>query len=614
MATYKEIKGVTVQTLDSDPVEFVGSWSSQPTLNTTRNQAAGFGTASNMGAAGGNTGSLVTNFELWDGTSWTETTEINTARRNARGVGTYTEGLIFGGWHPPAGSVNTEDWNGTAWTEVNDMTRPGARQSQGSFGIYTAAITAGGEPGTGSFQLVEKWDGTNWTEVNELNTGRSGAMGFGILTSGFIISGYSPPAPPGGVVTNVESFNGTSFTETTDINSGRGAGGATGTTTAGITYGGQTPAGSNVTKTESWDGSSWTEVNDLSTGRTDGSWTPSPSSGNRSALFVDGGVPGSPGFASSAEEWSFPPPTSVALTEGDIFLSGGGTTLKGFGKAAGIPAGTWASGTDIPTANRSMGIFGPSTSTIIGGGYEPGGSATNAYSWNGSSWSDIAELNANKNEGVGYGNSSTSGFINKGTNEEWDGSSWTERNDLNTTRVLAAAAGSSTAALIAGGEVNPSAVTESWDGTSWTEVGDLNEGRYGAGLSGTQTAAIFATGVEYPGGSKTANAETWNGSSWTEGNNVNEARVRLGYSSKSVSIAMIFAGENASNAHSANTEIYNGTSWTEINNMSTARRSVAAGISGSASSGSLAIGGNPPTVATVEEWSVDNALGTITLS
>ena len=28
MATYKEIKGVTVQTLDEDPVQNVGSWSS----------------------------------------------------------------------------------------------------------------------------------------------------------------------------------------------------------------------------------------------------------------------------------------------------------------------------------------------------------------------------------------------------------------------------------------------------------------------------------------------------------------------------------------------------------------------------------------------------------
>ena len=45
----------------------------------------------------------------------------------------------------------------------------------------------------------------------------------------------------------------------------------------------------------------------------------------------------------TTEEWSFPPPTAAILTEGSIFLSGG-TTLKGFGKAAGIPAATWASG------------------------------------------------------------------------------------------------------------------------------------------------------------------------------------------------------------------------------------------------------------------------------
>ena len=36
MATYKEIKGVTVQALDDDPVEFVGSWSSGGALNAGR--------------------------------------------------------------------------------------------------------------------------------------------------------------------------------------------------------------------------------------------------------------------------------------------------------------------------------------------------------------------------------------------------------------------------------------------------------------------------------------------------------------------------------------------------------------------------------------------------
>ena len=605
MATYKEIKGVTVQTRDEDPVVNAGSWSSGGSLNNIRYGAFGFGIQTAAIVATGSSPpfspSLAPVVEQYNGTSWTEIADVNQTRNLGGAAGTVTEGLIFGG--TPGSHNETEDWNGSAWTEVNNL-NTGRQQCSGN-GTGTAAIAVAGYT-TANVNNVETWDGTNWTETTENNTSRRGLFGVGPYTGTIVF---------GGKITNTsalaETWDGSSWTETGDLNQARTLiGGSGSSSTDGLAFGGATgPTSGSYANTENWNGSAWTEVADLATARQAGA-----SAGtSTSALFSSGTTDGGSTIPSQSEEWSFPPVTQAKLKEGMIFLSGG-TTLKGFGKAAGIPAGTWASGTDMPTANRSQGMFGPSTSTIIGGGYEPGTSSTNAYSWNGSSWSDIAELNANKNEGVGFGNSSTSGFINKGTNEEWDGSSWTERNDLNTTRVLAAAAGSTTAALITGGEVNPSAVTESWDGTSWTEVGDTNEGRYGAGLSGTQTSAIFATGVEYPGGSKTANAETWNGSSWTEGNNVNESRVRLGYSSKGVSIAMIFAGENASNAHSANTEIYNGTSWTEINNMSTARRSVAAGISGSASSGSLAIGGNPPTVATVEEWSVDNALGTITFS
>ena len=43
MTTYKEVKGVTIQTLDSDPVENVGSWSSGGSLNEERYGAFGFG-------------------------------------------------------------------------------------------------------------------------------------------------------------------------------------------------------------------------------------------------------------------------------------------------------------------------------------------------------------------------------------------------------------------------------------------------------------------------------------------------------------------------------------------------------------------------------------------
>ena len=41
MATYKEIKGVTVQTLDEDPVGAGGSWSSGGNLNTNLRYGTG---------------------------------------------------------------------------------------------------------------------------------------------------------------------------------------------------------------------------------------------------------------------------------------------------------------------------------------------------------------------------------------------------------------------------------------------------------------------------------------------------------------------------------------------------------------------------------------------
>ena len=45
------------------------------------------------------------------------------------------------------------------------------------------------------------------------------------------------------------------------------------------------------------------------------------------------------------------------LTEGDLFLSRG-TTLKGFGRAAGIPTATWASGAGLGTGRNNSAGFG----------------------------------------------------------------------------------------------------------------------------------------------------------------------------------------------------------------------------------------------------------------
>ena len=74
MSTYKQIKGVTVQTRDSDPVIgglAGGSWSAGGTTGTTAQARFGFGTLTAGVACGGNTGPGVFtgNTEKYDGTS-----------------------------------------------------------------------------------------------------------------------------------------------------------------------------------------------------------------------------------------------------------------------------------------------------------------------------------------------------------------------------------------------------------------------------------------------------------------------------------------------------------------------------------------------------------------
>jgi hypothetical protein len=630
MANLKTFSGFPIQNLTSDPVPYAqaladnpysGAWASQTSLNTTRSQAAGFGTVSNMGVAGGNTGSVVNNFELWNGSSWTETTEINTARRNARGVGAYTQGMIFGGYTATAGSANTETWNGSAWTEVNDMTRPGGQQSQASFGTYTDAIAAGGEPGTGSFQLVEKWDGTNWTEVNELNTGRQSAMGFGIITSGFVIGGYSPPSPPGNVVTNVESFNGTSFTETTDINTARGGGGATGNTTAGLIYGGQNPGSSARTETESWNGSAWTEVADLATGRTDGSWTPSPSSNNTSALFVSGAVPGSPGFSSATEEWAFSglnPATTPAADYSDAIVGQiYYNSTSGQFKAIKTGVGSWASGTSMPSASAGRGMAGPTTAAIAYGGTGPPGTASQTLTeyYDGSSWSEQADLNQGRFMGspATLGSQTAALFAGgayNGTNqanvESWNGSAWSEVNNVPTAaHSYAAGAGTQTAALSIGAGPPNRALVASWDGSNWTDVAELNTGRYFNSAAGTQTAGITFSGDTGPP-TFTANTETYNGSSWTEVAELNTARATGGGAGTQTSALMITG--NTYPPIVANVEQWDGTSWTEV-------AEIRPGSTGATASNAMIAGGQPPYMANVEEWEIPGfAINTVTTS
>ena len=598
MATYKEIKGVTIQTLSEDPVVGGvpgGTWASGGTMNTARSQGAtclvGIQTAA-IFIAGENPGpSNVALVESYDGSSFTEIADVNTARRIAGASGIQTAALFFGGY--TSGNVgNTESWNGSSWTEVNDLNS--ARRSMGGSGTYTAALCAGG--GNASGAETETWDGSSWTEVADLNEGRSAAPAVGTQTASIIIG----EAPNGALV---EQWDGSSWTEVGDLNTGR-YGAAGGLYNSALLF--QGTNGTKQTLTEFWDGTSWTEVADTSQAKQDVSGAGASSS---AALSAGGYITN---FSATSEEFSTAPVTAAILTEGSMFLSGG-TTLKGFGKAAGIPAATWASGGNLNEGRNAGGSAGIQTAALFfAGDPASAGTTANTESYNGTSWTEVNDLNTARREvftGVGLVYTAAlcvgSGSPSAAIVESWDGSSWTEVGDLNASKGFGGSSGTQTSALAYGG-TSATANTESWDGSSWTEVSNLNTGRGDLpGASGTSNLSAICVGG-YASPNNKANTETWDGTSWTEVGDLNAAKRGMGSAKQSVSSTIVFGGTPGG----ATTESWNGSSWTEVNDLANSRNQL--GGAGSSAVSAIAFGGNTDTY--TEEWTADNALADVTVS
>ena len=69
---------------------------------------------------------------------------------------------------------------------------------------------------------------------------------------------------------------------------------------------------------------------------------------------------------------------------------------------------------------------------------------------------------------------------NTGATETWNGSAWSETADMNTVRRnMTGNVGTTTSTIVAGGKASPTllAVSESWNGSSWSETADLNDAR-----------------------------------------------------------------------------------------------------------------------------------------
>ena len=275
-------------------------------------------------------------------------------------------------------------------------------------------------------------------------------------------------------------------------------------------------------------------------------------------------------------------PSPTEAQAGDFYYNSTTGQFKTV-NTGGAPIGTWASGGNMNTARSYLAGFGSQTSAIGATGYVAPPTVSNVENYNGTSWTEVAEVNSALNHRAGAGVIGTNGILigggtpsssprGKSVCETWDGSSWTEVADLGTAGYGIAGSGTSTAALGSGRYDYPPGAntgkTESWDGSSWTEVNDLNTARHYGGQTGPYTAAIRVGGYPSP---TSKEVETWDGTSWTtvaEKNNTSGGRLSCSGTQTDALTAFV---PNPTPA--AYVEHWNGTAWTEIAENATKRQS-----------------------------------------
>ena len=601
MANYSDIKGFTVQTLSTDTIASQaagGAWASGGALNTGRNGLRGAGISQTATVVfGGNDGSVTGKTENYNGSSWTETTDLNTGKTNAVGTGTYTAAIA-------AYTSTAETWDGSSWSEVSEMNT--SRQEVGSLGTSTAALAIGNQNAASA--IVEQWDGSSWTEVGDLTTAVGVTSGFGTTSAGNAAGGATSP---GASVANNQSWNGSAWTEVGDLNQNRYFGSASGTSTSGLVFAGyrSSPA-SEIANTEAWNGTSFTEQADLSTARFTGG--PAHNSTQADSLLAGG----NPSNKTNTEEWSAPS-DFVQQVEGQLFFNSTTNTFKETVKD--IPGATWASSGALNSPRGNAGTSGIQTAALFFGGDGPPGTIAITELYNGSSWTEVGDLNVARSQTFFSNQGTSTAALNAtgspiATNvESWNGSSWTETTDLNTARRNGASLGTQGAMLGTGGYNPPSyrTLTEIWDGSSWTETGDCPDAKFiGQGGGGTTTAGIIAG--NYPNGDVDS-SQTWDGTTWTNGPNINTGRSGIAFSATSQSSALAHGGGvGTPQAASKLTEFFDGTSWTELNDM--AQVSQSGGGAGSSILGIHYGGYGPGALTTTEEWTVGLGNKTITAS
>jgi len=372
--------------------------------------------------------------------------------------------------------------------------------------------------------IASQFAGGSWASGGNMNEGRVAGAGSGTQTAS-IFAGGTPPT-----TADVELYNGSSWTETTEMNTARAelAAATVAPSTAALIFAGHTgtyPTQNASDANEYWNGSSWTELAEVNTGR----WATAGAGASYTAALLYGGYNGSD--VNNTETWN---------------------------------GSAWTEVNNLNTTRRYLAGTGSNTAAIAIGG-SPG--LNTVEQWDGSNWTATTNFPTGSEyieaAGASYTNCLALGVTPSSTGKKtvhWDGSSWTELSDYTTGRINGVGTGSSSAALLSGG--NPAPVNASTE--EFTAPSDFVQQVEGQLFFNSTTNTFKETITDIPG------------ASWASGGNLNTARGQAGGAGLQTA-ALMFGGDvhPTSPRNSVLTEQYNGSSWTEVNDLNTERRGVA---------------------------------------
>ena len=228
---------------------------------------------------------------------------------------------------------------------------------------------------------------------------------------------------------------------------------------------------------------------------------------------------------------------------------------------------SWSSGGTLPSVLSNAAGAGIQTSALVAAGNDPGGYIATAAIYNGSSWTALSTPMATARVQLGGSGTSTSALVFGGEISPGAVSALTEEYNDN----------SEPNSFITVGQVFYNTTSKEFKYTgkvadSWATANNASTARYNMAGTGTQTAQMSCGGEPPPGG-QVVNTEEYDGTNWTNGGNLPVAkRASAAFGTQTSAVNASGLTTNPGTMFTTSEE-YDGSSWTSGGAVNTGRNS-----------------------------------------